>query len=66
MPGFWLDESPHVIRRRFSESSGLPPMERLISFASDATDEEINFLSDENVFVLTIEARSSIAINRFN
>jgi uncharacterized protein YihD (DUF1040 family) len=30
MPGLRLDESPHAIRRRFSESSDLPLMPRLI------------------------------------
>jgi hypothetical protein len=30
MPGLRLDESPHAIRRRFSESSDLTLMQRLI------------------------------------
>jgi hypothetical protein len=30
MPGLGLDESPHAIRRRFSESSDLPLMQRLV------------------------------------
>src|SRR5580704_15789378 len=36
MPGLALDESPHAIRRRFSESSDLPLMQPLINLCRES------------------------------
>jgi hypothetical protein len=63
MPGLGLDESLHVIRRRFFGFSDLPLMERLIELClgSRLMKRQISYRMSM-LFVLTIEARSPIAI----